>query len=140
MNPWVVDASVAIKWFLPEDDTESALRLRGHDHRLHAPDFMLLETDNVLWKHIRRGLISPGESDRVRAGLRQMPIQYHTFLSLLDLAYSVALQARRSLYDSLYIALAIDLDMRLVTADRRLYQALQGTSFAQRAIWISDVP
>jgi predicted nucleic acid-binding protein len=48
MNSWVVDAGVAIKWFLPEDDTESALRLRGHNHRPHAPDFMLLETDNVL--------------------------------------------------------------------------------------------
>ena len=139
MNSWVVDAGVAIKWFLPEDDTESALRLRGHNHRLHAPDFMLLETDNVLWKHIRRGLISREESDSVRAGLRQIPIQYHTFLPLLDLAYSVALEARRSLYDSLYIALAIHLDTRLVTADRRLYLALQETSFGQRAIWLADV-
>jgi predicted nucleic acid-binding protein len=58
---------------------------------------------------------------------------------LLGLGYSVAPKARRSLYDSLYIDLAIHLDTRLVTADRRLYLALQETPFGQRAIWLADV-
>jgi predicted nucleic acid-binding protein len=49
----VVDASVAVKWFVKEDGHEAALGLLAHAH-LSAPDLVFAETANVLWKKLRR--------------------------------------------------------------------------------------
>ncbi len=50
MSIYVVDASVAAKWFLEEDYTTEAFRLLALGNTLHAPDFMLLDIDHVLCK------------------------------------------------------------------------------------------
>ena len=55
MSRYVVDASVAIKWVLPETHSEAALRLQHSNHHLHAPTFATLELGNVLIKKVRRG-------------------------------------------------------------------------------------
>jgi predicted nucleic acid-binding protein len=65
----VVDASVAAKWFIAEDNTDDALLLLDMPFDLHAPDLLYLEFDNILCKLIRRGLLSEEEgfdSDRIR--------------------------------------------------------------------------
>ena len=49
-NRCVVDASVAIKWFVPEIHSDAALRLRGEAYELIAPDLLILEIGNILWK------------------------------------------------------------------------------------------
>ena len=48
MSGYVVDASVAIKWFLPEIHSEAALRVKWLRQRLHVPAFLSLELGNVL--------------------------------------------------------------------------------------------
>ena len=48
MSLFVVDASVAIKWFFPEIHGDAALRLLEGEHRLHAPDLIYSEFGNVL--------------------------------------------------------------------------------------------
>ncbi len=54
----VVDASVAAKWFIAEDNADEALMLLDRPFDLHAPDLLYLEIDNILCKLIRRGLLS----------------------------------------------------------------------------------
>ena len=54
MSLFVVDASVAIKWFLPEIHSDAALPLLAHKHLLHAPDLIFSEFGNVLWKRVRK--------------------------------------------------------------------------------------
>ncbi|MDQ2800574.1 MAG: type II toxin-antitoxin system VapC family toxin, partial [Armatimonadota bacterium] len=59
----MVDASVAVKWFLPEVHDEAARRLLKNDHfvanqRLQIPDFFFAEVSNILWKKIRRQELS----------------------------------------------------------------------------------
>ncbi len=58
MSLYVVDASVAAKWFFPEIHTEAALRLRDPDCRLHVPYLFDLEFSNVFHKEIARGVLS----------------------------------------------------------------------------------
>ncbi len=139
MSMRVVDASVAAKWFLKEEHTEEAHRLLDGPDELHAPDFLLIEMDNVLCKRIRRGDVADREADSARAMLRELPLEYHPFSPLLDSAYSVAKQTRRSLYDCLYVALAMTLGGRMVTADRKLYDAIAAGPFAGYVVWVEDV-
>ena len=55
----VIDASVAVKWLLPEDGREEALRLQDlyQDEKIDliAPSLLGVEVANVLWKRARRG-------------------------------------------------------------------------------------
>ena len=75
MSRYVVDASMAIKWFLPEIHSEAVLRLRHSRYRLHVPALMTLELGNVLAKRIRRGELTRAEGDVVLKELKQLPLQ-----------------------------------------------------------------
>ena len=48
MTSYVLDASVVVKWFIPEAHTGSAVKLKERAGRLHAPAFLTLEIGNVL--------------------------------------------------------------------------------------------
>jgi predicted nucleic acid-binding protein len=52
VKAFVIDASVAIKWVVRETGTQEALSLR--QHRLVAPDLLVAECANILWKKVRR--------------------------------------------------------------------------------------
>ena len=139
MSVYVVDASVAGKWFADEEHKEAARRALSGEHELHAPDFLLVEMDNVVCKWLRRGLIEVAEADRIRRDLRALPMTRYRFLPLLDSAYAIANETGRSVYDSLYVALAISLDERVVTADRRFYNALAGGRFGRYVLWVEAI-
>jgi predicted nucleic acid-binding protein len=54
MSVYVVDASVAVKWMLPEVLAAEAARLQSPVHELHAPSFFEVELANILWKKLRQ--------------------------------------------------------------------------------------
>jgi len=139
LNIYIVDASVAAKWFTEEEDSQAALRLLGNGNSLHAPDFFMLEMDSVVCKWIRRGIISEDDGDSVRVTLRRLPVHQHPFALLRDSAYTIANRTGRSFYDCLYIALALSISGRMVTADRKLYNGLKNGPFAQNMLWVEDI-
>jgi predicted nucleic acid-binding protein len=139
MSTYVVDASVAAKWLFREHLTENAMKVLEPGNRLHAPDFFLLETDSLLCKRVRRGLISPPEAADFRARLRVFPIEFHGFSSLQERAFEIALQTRRSPYDCLYLVLAMLLECRDVTADRPFYDELAAGPFGEHVLWLGDL-
>ncbi len=53
----VVDASVGLKWVLPERDSHMAQALAVSDETLLVPDFWLGEATNVLWLQVRRSCL-----------------------------------------------------------------------------------
>lgn len=136
MSVFIVDASIAAKWFIEEEHSESALSILDENNQLHAPDFFLLEMDSIICKWSRRGAISPAEGSDLRDSLRQYPIQYHPFLSFLDSAFAIANQTGQSIYDCLYVALAALLKGRMITADRRLYDVLKNSPFKKHVVAI----
>jgi len=136
---FIVDASVAAKWFVEEEHGEAALSILNEINQLHAPDFLLLEIDSIICKWTRRGIVTPAEGIGVRDALRRYPIQHHPFISFLDSAFAIAHQTGESIYDCLYVALAPLLKARMVTADRRLYEGLKESPFEKYLVWVGDI-
>ena len=140
MSLYVVDASVAVKWFFEEAHSENALRLLNDPHELHAPDFLWMELASVVCQRVRRKEISSGKGLQILLALRRLPIQIFPFADLLDAATAIAFETATSPYDCVYIALAVSLEAHMVTADRRFCRALAAGQFANRLLWIGDVP
>lgn len=140
MSLFVVDASVAIKWFLPENHSEAALRLLTQPHTLHAPDLIFSEFGNVLWKRVRRNEILKKEADAILEGLRTLNLQVQPSQALIPLALEIACGENRTVYDSLYLAAAIALQSPLITADARFFRALSKGPFSAHLLWVEDIP
>lgn len=136
----MVDASVAIKWFVPEVHAQAARRLLHEGFELLSPDLIRSEVGNVLWKKWRRGEVSAGTAVGILSDFGRFPLRIRSSESLLEGAWTVAERLDRSFYDSLYVALAVQTDCSLVTADCRLYNALRGDVLADNLLWVEDVP
>jgi predicted nucleic acid-binding protein len=120
---YVLDASVALKWVLPEADTP-----RQKLHELHAPDIFPAEVAHSLTRAERRGIFTPPEgARRLLLVLRTAPF-LHSYLPLLRRAVDISSLMRVGVYDCLYVALAEREGCELVTADAKLVAAL-GTAY-----------
>lgn len=129
MRPVVVDASVAAKWFLPEPDATAALRLLDGGHHLAAPDLIRAEIGNLAWKLQTRDVLDPKEASELIEHFLSMPVEIHDSAYLLAPAVEIAIATKRAVYDSLYLALAIELGGIVVTADERWVNALETGPF-----------
>jgi predicted nucleic acid-binding protein len=139
MTHYVVDASVAVKWFHEEEHSAHAVKLLTGNHRMHAPDFLYLELDSVLCRLIRHGILASAEAAETRAALQAVDISVSPFGSLQESAYEVANETRCSIYDSLYLALAISLRVPVVTADRRFFNAVSVGPVHEYILWVEDI-
>ena len=130
----VVDASVAAKWLVPENDSDKAEDLLKQWQRrsfdLSAPQMILAEVANVLWKRSARGLLATNEAATLYSDFTRLELPLEPIGNLVALALELALQHRTSVYDGLYLALALDLGWGFVTADEKLYRAF-AASFPQ---------
>ncbi len=133
-----MDTSVAVKWFLPEIHREAATRVLKSKRELLAPDLIWAEVGNTLWKKVRRDEITPEEANDILKDFMRFPIQTYGHKTLLEAAWSLAGQSAISVYDGLYLALAVGRDCSLVTADRKFYDALHKKSIGSRLVWIED--
>lgn len=138
MNVLVVDASVAAGWFANEEYSEAATSILSNKNDLHVPDFFYLEMDNVVCKWAQRGIVTLPEGEEIRAAVRAVPMRSHPFGDLLDTAWRMANRTRRSVYDCAYVALAAALGGRMITADRRLYDALARGPLRKSVMWVGD--
>jgi predicted nucleic acid-binding protein len=140
VSHFVVDASVAIKWFLPEVHGEAALRLLEDDHNLLVPDLLFPEIGNALWKRVRRGEATPEEANATLEAFVSLPLEVYPSPPLLPPALEIACRVRRSVYDSLYLAVAVLRQCQMVTADRRFHNALKNGPFSANLLWVADIP
>jgi predicted nucleic acid-binding protein len=124
MAAYVVDASVAIKWVIAEPDTEAALRLRGHE--LCAPDLLVAECANILWRKVRLGELSAHEASLAARLLERAEIDLIPMRRLLDRATALAVALEHPAYDAIYLAVADSFGRPFVTADARLAGKLAG--------------
>lgn len=140
-NNYVLDASVIIKWFIPEIYWEQASHLQNYsESSLHTPDFAQLECTSILSKKVRRRELKINEANQIQALLLHMPVQMHSWQDLLLDAGQVAHETYRSVYDCLYLVLAKKIKGRMVTADKKLYLALENSKeWGAYLLWIEDV-
>jgi predicted nucleic acid-binding protein len=130
LSGYVLDASVAAKWFLePEPYTQQAKSL----YRAHragrvsflAPVFFWFEIANVLWKAVRRRRISRNDAEVSLADLAAtISIPTVSSVILRDDALTIALEYNCAVYDAGYLALAMNSGLPLITADERLVRSL----------------
>ena len=136
----VVDASVAAKWFLPEVHSEDALRLLETPYRLLVPDLLYSEVGNTLWKRVVNSEITGEQAVEIIGVLESLPLASFPARPLTAAALDIACRTGRTVYDSVYIALATQQNCRLVTADRRFYNALSKTPLKTSILWVGDIP
>ncbi len=140
MKSIVVDASVVIKWFVPEIHEDAAARWLSSGHPLLAPDLLFVEVSNIAGKKTLRGELKEGEARRIRRALVKLPLSTRSGRELSEAALDLALALRCSIYDALYVALAVAEDAWLVTADRKLYERLSSTLLKTSLRWVEDAP
>ena len=138
MSAVVVDASVAVKWFLPEPYAQAARRVLAGRRTLLAPDLIWAEVGNVLWKRLQWAEITRDVAERILRDFRRFPLRTDAAKRLLEPAWALAAQWGVSVYDGLYLALAISRRCRLVTADRSLIEATKKAPFASSIIWVEE--
>ncbi len=124
MTALVVDASVVIKWVVIEKDSEQAQQLRRRC-RLVAPELVVAEVADLLWKKIRLGEFSLSEAQEAAGFIRETGIEIRPMLGLLGDAIRLADRIRHPAYDCIYLALALATGIRFVTADERFLGKLR---------------
>jgi predicted nucleic acid-binding protein len=125
VNIFVVDASVVVKWFVPEIHSEAARRLLALPREYVGPDLLFAEAANTIWKKIRRKELPADEGPRLVADIGRIAVETVTCRALAEDAFALANATGRTVYDAMYLALAVRLDTRLITADERLEAALR---------------
>jgi predicted nucleic acid-binding protein len=124
----VVDASVAAKWVVAEPGSDAARRVLAAKGPLIAPDLLVAEVGNVLWKKAGRGLVGTDQAREALVWLPELFDRLFDAAALAPRAIEIAIAYAEPLSDCLYVALAelAGPDCRLVTADRGLRElALQ---------------
>lgn len=136
----MVDASIAIKWYLPEvhDDAARRVLLSGYD--LLAPDLIFCEVGNILWKRCRAAQMLEAEAQEVLRSLVGLSLSITQSSTIAQEALVIACETKRTVYDSLYLALAVRENALMVTADEKLVNAVKATPLAQYLLWVADVP
>jgi predicted nucleic acid-binding protein len=135
----VVDASVVVKWYVPEIHSTEALRLLNGNFELHAPDLLPVELGSILWKKVRLKEIDFAEGNRIIKDFQTAPIDIHSSFQFLHNIFKISTQTDRSFYDCLYLTLAIELGCQMVTADRRFYDAMVLANYSTALLWAEDL-
>jgi predicted nucleic acid-binding protein len=130
VSPLVIDASVAVKWVIDESGTPEALLLRGQG-RLIAPELLVAECANVLWKKVQRKELSQDEALLAARLLQSAEIELMPTRSLLEAATRLSIDLGHPAYDCLYLALAVESDCCFVTADESFVRKVAQTRHRQ---------
>jgi predicted nucleic acid-binding protein len=130
----IVDASVAVKWFIDETDSEAAHLILDREAGLLAPDLLVVEVCNTAWRRARLGDISPAQCRAIADRIVKTPVEMRPNATLAPAAASIALALDHAIYDCFYLALAESEGLRLVTADRRFLAKLAGTRWQDHAV------
>jgi len=138
----VIDASVLIKFYVPEILSDRAERLLAKvgnmDIDLLAPDLIYPEAGNTLWKKQRMKELTRSEVEEITDAILSLPLKIEASKSLLPLAVELATTYGITVYDALYISLTKVYETTLITADRKLAEGLDKTDLRDSVTWLGS--
>ena len=142
MKSFVVDASVVLKWYFPDEHgVNQALSLLSEfmegDLILHAPDLIDYEFVNAMWVAGKMGRISAEDRDAAVKNFLNIEISKTNIRRLFKSLLTIATEYNRSCYDAAYLALSDLIEAPLVTGDKRLYNAVKDKTSS--VAWIEDI-
>ena len=135
----VIDASVAVKWYVNENYTQNAEKLMDGNYELHAPELIFPEVGNIIWKKIIRGELSNDEGSQIVSAFTSQSIETHLHKPILGAAFIGAKSTQQTVYDWTYLALAGSLSCQFITADERFFNAISKTKLSGSLKWIGDL-
>ncbi len=138
MKSIVVDASVMVKCLVPEPDSDLAAALIEQELKRLAPDFLLIECGNALLNKVRQKHLKKMEAEEIIMKFHTLPISLSPTNRLTSAALVLALDLNQSVYDCLYLALAITQDTYVITADKRLYNTISKTALREYVRFLGD--
>jgi predicted nucleic acid-binding protein len=131
LNSLVLDASVAAKWFLPRSGEpladEALALLRRHakgEIEFMVPDLFWAEFGNVLWKAVRTSRIPAKAATQALIEMLNYSLPTLGGRGLAEDALAIAVSTGRTVYDAMYVALAVQQESTFISADERLVNAL----------------
>ena len=138
----VIDASVLIKFYVPEILSDRAERLLAKvgnkDIDLLAPDLIYPEAGNILWKKQRQKELTHSEAEEITDAILSLPLMIDVSKSLLPLAVDIAIACGITVYDASYLSLAKVYETTLITANRKLVDILAKTDLKDSVIWLGS--
>ncbi len=115
-----IDASIVVKWFVVESFSQESRLLLARDLELQAPDLLIPEFANTIWKKARRREIADPEPFLNELHSLSELIELYPAEALIERASQLAFEIDHPVYDCLYLACAEVSGTPLVTADKRL--------------------
>jgi predicted nucleic acid-binding protein len=135
---FVVDASVACKWFVAEPGSDAAEALIARGQVLLAPDLIAAEVCNAAWAKLRRGQITAEQARAMVEGLPDVLDEFVPTMDLIGRTLEIANALGHPAHDCCYVALAEQRGAAMVTANRKLLARLAATPWARLALRLGE--
>lgn len=124
MRVFVVDASLVVKWFIPEVHSVPARKWLDASHDYIAPELVFPEAGNAIWKKVRRGELTPEDAQRLVNDLSAVGVEAVSMRALVSDAHALAVRTGITVYDATYLTLAVRLETQVITGDDRFARKL----------------
>ena len=138
----VIDASVLVKFYVPEILSDKAERLLARvehgDIMLLAPDLIYPEVGNILWKKQRLKELTHSEVEEITDAIVSLPLKIEASKPLLPLAVNLGQEYGITVYDAIYISMAKVYETTMMTADKKLTDALTKTNLKDSVTWLGS--
>ncbi|MCX8183754.1 MAG: type II toxin-antitoxin system VapC family toxin [Crenarchaeota archaeon] len=136
----VSDASVVVKWFIQEKESEKALKLRdmhvSGQLEIAAPQLLFFEVLNALKSS---NLFSEEELKTAANSLLNYRVELHPLnKKLAEKTVEIAFKTGLTIYDAAYVALAVELDTVLYTADGKIVETADG-EYSGHVLYVSKL-
>jgi predicted nucleic acid-binding protein len=140
MKNIVVDSGIVVKWFIQEEDSDIAQPILD-EYKIEnlsflAPNLIYAEFGNIIWKKVIFKNLDANDAAFAVQEFKKISFTLTPITLLFDEAYKIAVQYKRTFYDSLYLALSVRENCEFVTADEKFYNSVR-SSFP-KIILLSD--
>jgi predicted nucleic acid-binding protein len=134
----VIDASVAVKWFVSEEASDKADEVSASDYTLLAPRLIMTEVANALARKAIQRLITPLEAAEYVRALPQFLARLLDVDDLIESALQNACNHNHPIYDFIYLEAARRRDTKMLTADQKFIAKVKGTNLAKLVVSLSE--
>ncbi|MGL4489253.1 MAG: type II toxin-antitoxin system VapC family toxin [Rhizobiaceae bacterium] len=138
MPTYVADASVAVGWTIVLPYSSACNRLLQESSSLIAPDLVIAEVTNAFFQQAKTGL---ADRDRLADGLNLLPRWFAELVpaaTLRNQAFDLALQLEHPAYDCFYLALALEREIKFVTADNHFLRKATAKGYQKSVMSLDD--